>query len=659
MKKRIRNVSWSFLTLLVATLAWVPCVRGQGHGVTKGEWPSFGGDPGNAKYSPLDQIDRENFKDLKIAWRWTSISKDVTTSNRRVRAGQFKATPLMVDGKLFVSTAISQVAAVDAGTGKLVWSYDPKSYKSVVRPANLGWQHRGVAYWSDGDDSRILIATHDLKLIAINAKTGELCSDFGNKGKVDLSKDLGRSVEVYSLTHSSPPAICRDTVVVGSIVQDGIPYKKGPPGHVRGYDVRTGKRKWIFHTIPQIGEFGVESWEDESWQYSGACNVWSMMAVDNELGYVYLPTGTPTSDFYGGHRLGNNLFAESVICLDGESGKRVWHFQCVHHGLWDYDLPTAPTLMDITVNGKKIKAIAQISKQGFTYVFDRVSGKPIWPIEERPTPVSSVPGERASKTQPFPTKPAPFERQGLTEDDLIDLTPELRKEALEIVAEHYTIGPLFTPPRAVEQGKPVINLPGDGGGANWQGAAFDPDTDVFYVPSQSTPKTLALSKPDPARSDLNFLPKGWTGGVRGPQGLPLIKPPYARITAIDMGSGDHRWMVPHGDGPRNHPAIKHLNPGPLGASGFHAGGPLVTKTLLFVTHGGRGVDRGRGARRLTVYDKKTGEYLGAISLPADPYGNPITYLHQGKQWIVVAVGGGRFGSGGGGVTPELIAFSLP
>jgi quinoprotein glucose dehydrogenase len=447
--------------------------------------------------------------------------------------------------------------------------------------------------------------------------------------------------------------------VVGSIVQDGTTFKKGPPGHVRGFDVKTGKMKWIFHTIPQEGEKGIETWENESWKYTGSCNVWSMIASDNELGYVYLPTSTPTGDFFGGHRLGDNLFAESLVCLDAETGQRVWHFQCTHHGLWDYDLPTAPTLMDVTIDGQQIKAVAQVSKQGFTYAFDRVTGEPLWPIEEREVPASSVPGERASPTQPFPTKPPPFERQGVTDDDLIDLTSELRKEALAIVAADYTTGPIFTPPRTKDQGKPVIQLPGDGGGANWTGAAFDPESGQFYIPSVTTPKTLALGKPDPARSDLNFTPQGWTSAVRGPQGLPLVKPPYARITAIDMNAGDHTWMTPHGDGPRDHPAIKHLELGALGQAGFHAGGPLVTKTLLIVAHGGRDVDPTEGARRLSVYDKMTGEYLGSIPLPAIPYGNPITYLHNGKQWIAVAVGGGRFMIGGGGDKPELIGLALP
>lgn len=619
----------------------------------------FGGDPGNTKFAPLDQINADNFRDLKISWRWTSISQNVTKQNRKVRAGQFKATPLMVDGLLYVSTAISQVAAIDAGSGDLVWSYDPQSYDEVDRPANLGWQHRGVAYWGDSDGGRILMATHDLKLISLDAKSGKLDPDFGDDGIVDLSKGLGRRVSPRSVTHSSPPSVCRDTVVVGSIVQDGSTFQKGPPGHVRGYDVRTGKISWVFHTIPQEGEFGVETWNNNSWQYTGSANVWSMITVDNDLGYVYLPVSTPTSDFYGGHRHGDNLFAESLVCLNGATGERIWHFQCTHHGLWDYDLPTAPNLIDIVVDGESVKAIAQVSKQGFTYVFDRATGKPVWPIEERKVPASTVPGEKSSPTQPFPTKPPPFERQGVTEGDLIDLTSDLKREAIEIVAKNYTIGPLFTPPRTKEQGKPVINLPGDGGGANWPGAAFDPESGQLFIPSSSTPKILQLGRPDAARSDLDFIPQGWTSGVRGPQGLPLIKPPYARITAIDMNSGHHTWMTPHGDGPRNHPAIKHLELGPLGDAGFHAGGPLATKSLLIVTHGGRNVQANEGARCLSVYDKMSGEYLGSIPLPARPYGNPITYMHQDKQWIAVAVGGGRFMTGGGGDTPELIGLALP
>jgi quinoprotein glucose dehydrogenase len=624
-------------------------------GAPQGEWPSFGGDPGNTKYSPLDQIDADNFADLEMAWQWSSISQPIVAANDRIRPGRFSATPLMVDGLLYVSTALSQVAAIDAGSGKTVWSYDPESWRKG-RPANLGWQHRGVAYWSDGDDARILIATHDLRLVALNAKTGALYPDFGDGGAVDLSTSLGKPVRMSTLTHSSPPAICRNTVIVGSIVADLPSRKEGPPGHVRGFDVRTGEFKWIFHTIPQEGEVGNETWEGDSWRYTGAANAWTFMAADNELGMVYLSLSTPTNDIYGGHRHGDNLFAESIVALNAETGDRVWHFQAVHHGLWDWDFPTAANLMDIVVDGKPIKALAQVSKQAFTYVFDRETGEPVWPIEERPVPASTVPGEKASATQPFPTKPAPFDRQGVTVDDLIDFTPELRREALEIAAG-YELAPMFTPSVTVDAAKPVIQLPGDGGGANWPGAAFDPKTSMLYVPSRTSPVSFVLTQPDPARSNLAWIPRGWSSGVQGPRGLPLLKPPYARTTAIDMSTGEHAWMEPHGAGPREHEALAPLNLPALGGGPFFFSGPLVTDTLLVVNHGRRERPL-EAANSLSAYDKATGRYLGSVDLPAAANGNPITYLHEGRQFIAVAVGGGTF-MGGGGTPPLLVALALP
>jgi len=624
------------------------------HGAPNGEWPSFGGDPGNTKYSALDQIDAENFGSLEVAWQWEVISQPIVDANE-IRQGRFMATPLMVDGLLFVSTALSQVAAIDAGTGETVWSYDPESWRKD-RPANVGWQHRGVAYWSDGKDARVLIATHDLRLVALNAKTGELYPDFGDGGTVDLSTTLGKKVRMNSLTHSSPPAICRDTIIVGSIVADLPSRKEGPPGHVRGFDVRTGEVKWIFHTIPQEGEYGNETWEDDSWRYTGAANNWTFMAVDNELGMVYLSLSTPTNDIYGGHRHGDNLFAESIVALDAETGTRIWHFQAVHHGLWDWDFPTAANLMDIVVDGKPVKALAQVSKQAFTYVFNRETGEPIWPIEERPVRPSKVPGERAALTQPVPTKPAPFDRQGVTLDDLIDFTPELYAEAVEIAAG-YTLAPMFTPSVTADAGKPVIQLPGDGGGANWPGAAFDPQTSRFFIPSRTSPVSFVLVQPDPARSNLDWIPRGWSSGVRGPRGLPLLKPPYARITAIDMTTGEHAWMEPHGAGPREHSALADLELPALGGGPFFFSGPLLTDTLLIVNHGRR--ERpATAARSLSAYDKATGRYLGSIDLPDVANGNPITYLHEGRQYIAVAVGGGSF-MGGGGTTPHLVALALP
>ncbi len=661
MTARLDRSSFQVLTLAAAFILCSANQASTQQGALDGEWRSFGGDPGNTKYSPLDQINRDNFQDLEVAFRWESISTKVAKSNPRIRPGQFKAVPLMIDGILYVSTAISQVAAIDAGTGETIWEYDPRTYDRLRRPANAGWQHRGVAFWDDGADGRIVMATHDLRLMALNAKTGALYPDFGENGIVDLSTSLGKPVTGSAITHSSPVAICRDTIVIGQVVNDGAIVQEGPPGHVRGFDVKTGKFKWIFHTVAQEGEFGNETWEDGSWKYTGAANVWGPMAVDNDLGYVYLSTATPTNDYYGGHRLGDGLFGESIVCVNADTGKRVWHFQAIHHGLWDYDFASAANLMDITVDGRKIKALAQVSKQAFAYVFNRETGEPVWPIEEREVSPSTVPGDRPSKTQPFPTKPPPYDRQSFTEEDVMDFTPELHAEALEIF-KNYTPSPFFTPAKILGEGKPTIFMPGTGGRTNWHGAAADPESGRLYVPSQTLPSVYTVGKPDASRSNLNYTLFEYEFGVPGPQGLPLVKPPYSRVTAIDISKGDHAWMQPHGDGPKNHPALKGLDLPPLGDRAMSA--PLLTKTLLIVSNGGRDLDRGQAA--ISVYDKTTGEYLGAIPVPLRPNANPITYMHNGKQYIAYAGGGTGLSWGAEnetkqrtGLKPELIVLTLP
>lgn len=613
---------------------------------TKGEWRFYGGDNGSTKYSSLDQINRENVSKLKVAWAWESPDVKLQQQNRMLRSLGFEVTPVMVGGTLYTSTSLSQVAAVNARTGETLWTYDPKSY-AAGRPTNLGFVHRGVAYWTDGRQERVFIGTSDAHLIALDAKTGQPVSSFGENGKINLAKAIPLAVNASNYAVTSPPVICRDVVMVGASIFDGPTTKEMPRGDIQAFDVRTGKPLWIFHTVPQAGEFGVETWENDSWKYTGNTNVWTMMSADEELGYVYLPIGTPTNDWYGGHRLGNNLFAESLVCLDAKTGKRVWHFQTVHHGLWDYDLPAAPVLCDIRVGGRRIKAVAQITKTGFCFVFDRVTGKPVWPIEERPVPQSKVLGERSAPTQPFPTKPAPFEMQGATEENLIDFTPELRAEALKILKE-YDHGPIFTPP--TERG--TINLPGWAGGGNWWGAAFDPDTGLFYIPSINAPIIVKLIKPDPNRSNFSYI-RGGGGlgiGVNGPRGLPLFKPPYGRITAINLNTGEHVWQIPHGDGPRqqfNKIIGNGKDVGPLGAGG---GGPLLTKTLLFIGQGssGRGGGGGDGASVLRAFDKATGKVISEIELPGRPHGTPMTYIAGGKQYIVVATFDGK-----------MVALALP
>lgn len=619
-----------------------------------GEWRHYGADGANTKYSPLDQITVTNFSDLEVAWRWTSISTEVASQRDSIDPGLFKATPLMVGGLLYVSTPLGQVAALDAGTGEAVWIYDPHSYDRIERPANIGWQHRGVSYWEDdeSDDARVVIATHDLRLIAINARTGRLYPDFGENGTVDLSQSLGREIDSSRITHSTPVAVVRDTLVVGSTLEDRTTTREAPPGHVRGFDARTGAMKWIFHTIPQGDEFGVDSWQNGSWRYSGHTNVWGNMPVDEELGYVYLPVTTPTNDWYGGMRPGDNLFAESIVAVDAETGQRMWHFQAVHHGLWDYDFPTGGNLLDITVDGREIKAIAQTSKQAFTYVFDRVTGDPVWPIEERPVETDTdLEGDVLSPTQPFPTKPPPFDYQGVTIDDLVDFTPEIRAMAVEVV-KNFRLGPLFTPPMLSVDGglQGTIQRPQIGGSATWAGSAADPETGTLYVPSSNSFSVLKYYTPDPAEGgNLRFTQSEFGSGQqpRMPQGLPLFKPPYSRITAIDLNEGEHAWMQPNGDGDRlrNHPALRDLDLPPLGGEG--RGGPVLTKTLLVSALSAGGSN---GGPRLVARDKASGEVVGSIDLTAGAIGTPMTYMYEGKQYISLTIGG---------EVPGLVALSLP
>ena len=624
---------------LLATVLGAPTVRAQ-TGAPDGQWRSYGGDDGSTKYAALDQIDADNVDRLQVAWQWTSPDGTVPFDNPRARPGAFKATPLMVDGVLYIRSSLSIVAAIDAETGEQLWVRDVGSYESG-RPTNLGFNSRGVAHWTDGNEARVFLATSDAHLWSFDAETGQPIGRFGADGKIDLTQGLRRPVERSAYQVISPPMVVGDVVIVDSSISDGPRYKTAPPGDIRGFDVRTGELRWTFHTVPQEGEFGNEAWEDDSWTYTGNANAWSIMSADQELGYVYLPIGTPTNDWYGGHRLGDNLFAESLVCLDAATGERVWHFQMVHHGLWDYDLPAAPTLVDITVDGRDIKAVAQVSKQGFTYVFDRVTGEPVWPIEERPVAASNVPGERASPTQPFPTKPPAFERQGVSVDELIDFTPELRAEAEEILSQ-FEYGDLFHPPSL----KGTIQMPGWGGGANWYGAGFDPDTDYLFVPSTTNPIVVALAEADPAQSDFNYR-RGRPNGVRGPQGLPLVKPPYSRLTAIDLTTGEFAWQVPLGDGPRQRLIEMGVSdPGPLGGARFT--GPLVTKTLLFL-----GLNDRRGGQDpvFAAFDKATGEIVRSVEIPTGLTGTPMTYMAGGKQYIVAA-----FGSG---AEAGLIALALP
>ena len=606
------------------------------------DWPSYGGDNGSQKYSTLDQINASNVADLVTAWSWESpdnatVADNIAQQNYRAVPAGFKATPIVIEGVMYVPSSFGRVVALDAASGEEKWVFDTEAWSSG-RPANLGYNSRGVGYWSSEDKQRIFFATNDANLWSIDALTGLPDSSFGDGGKIDLSLGLGREIDKRQYGVVSPPLVTNDIVVVNSIINDGPTTKEMPPGNVRGFDPRTGDIVWMFETIPQAGAFGNETWENGSWEYTGNTNSWTIMSADDELGIVYLPIGTPTNDWYGGLRHGDNLFAESLVAVEAKTGKRLWHFQMVHHGVWDYDLPAAPTLVDLTVEGKKIKAVAQISKQGFTYVFDRVTGDPVWPIIETPVPQSNVPGEKLSLTQPIPTKPPAFELQGLSDDTLVNFTHELRREAEQLI-EQFDSGPLFTPPSL----RGTINIPGWGGGGWWTGAAFDPDSGLFYIPSATIPIVVQLQEADPEKSNLRFV-RGGAMNVGGPQGLPLTKPPYGRIVATNLNSGEQEWMIPHGEGIRQKIIdMGILDPGPVG--GPSRTGPLLTKTLLFVAQ----VDNGRNLLR--VFDKATGAVVHEIELPLPPQGSPMTYAVKGQQYLSIAIGGGP--------DSRLFTLSLP
>ena len=620
------------------------------HGAVEGNWPTYGGDPGSTKYSPLDEIDRDTVQRLHVVWRWDSPDNAIVTANR---AGlprlpfAYKATPVMADGVLYIKTSMSQAAAIDGSTGETLWVFDPGTWEGEA-PTNTGFNARGVAYWSDGLNSRVFLPTGDAYLYALDAETGRPVADFGADGAIDATQGLRRPISRREYQLMSAPIVVGDVVVIGSVVSDGPRYQLAPPGDVRGFDVRTGEELWEFHTIPQPGEFGNETWENGSWRDTGAANAWGLLSADPELGYVYVPTGTPTNDWYGGHRHGDNLFAESIVCLDAKTGERVWHYQFVHHGLWDYDATAAPVLVDLVVGGRPVKAVAVVTKQAYTYVFDRVTGEPVWPIEEQLVAQSKVPGERTAPTQPHPTKPPAFDRQGVTVDDLIDFTPALREEAIEIL-ERFVYGPLFEPPTVVDDGKlGTILLPGAVGGANWPGAGVDPETGWLYVPSHTRPSVIQLEMPDPSRSDFRYV-RGRGTRLTGPRGLPLFKPPYSRLSAFNLHEGTLEWALALGDGPRQEVIdLGIADPGPLGGSSYT--GPLVTKTMLFlglrgsdapdlgfVSSGTSGAEIG-SSPVLNAYDKATGRLLHSVELDVPPTGTPMTYRLGGKQYLVVAYG---------------------
>jgi quinoprotein glucose dehydrogenase len=668
---------------------------GQQPSTKNGEWPYYTGDLKGSKYSPLDQVNSSNFNKLEVAWRFK-------TDNLGPRPEyKLEGTPLVIKGVLYTTAGTRRsVVALDAKTGEQMWVYSLREGKrAAIAPRQLSG--RGVSYWTDGKgDDRIVFVTTGYRLIELNAHTGAPINGFGKEGQVDLKVGMvtGANQQIdlengEAGLHATP-LVVKDVVIVGSSFKEGMTVitHNNTKGLVRAYDAKNGKLLWTFNTIPRPGEFGNETWENGSWATNGNTGVWTQMTVDEDLGLVYLPVESPTSDFYGGERPGDNLYGESLVCVDLKTGKRKWHFQIVHHPIWDYDLSSAPILADITVDGKAIKAVALPSKEAYLYVFDRVTGKPVWPIEERPVPQSDVPGEKTAPTQPFPTKPPAYGRNYIkVPDDLIDFTPELRAQAKDNIARYKT-GPMFLPPIVgdVKGLLGAMQLGNASGGTNWPGAGYDPETHIVYAQSnQAAVSPISLRTPPAGFTDIHYVlgrndtefrvsegpgfgsaadapqpvrparaaapatpPQAQVGGLTV-QGLSLVKPPYAVISAVNLDRGDLQWQVPYGETPdavRNHPALKGLNIGNTGQPG--SVGLLVTKTLVVLGDSQiTSVSHPRGAM-LRAYDKATGKEVGSVLLPAPQSGSPMTYSVDGKQYIVVAVSGGAYSG-------EYIAYSLP
>ena len=657
-------------------------------GAANGEWPSYGGDLGHTRYSALSQINAQNFSELELAWSFKTDNLGPRPEYR------YQATPLVIDGVMYTTGGSRRaVVALDARSGEMLWMYSlDEGERGGAAPRQLSG--RGLAFWQEGEDKRVLFVTPGYRLIALDAGSGRPVPEFGDNGIVDLKQNADQQIDLVTgeIGLHATPIVAKDVVIVGAAHRTGgnPRSRENVKGFVRGFDVRSGERLWIFHTIPLPGEYGYESWLDGSAEYTGNTGVWAQISVDEELEIVYLPVEESTGDYYGAYRPGDNLFGETLLAVDLHTGERKWHYQLVHHGIWDHDIPAAPILLDINVDGRQIKAVAQPTKQAFLYVFDRVTGEPVWPIEERAVEAGDVPGEWYSPTQPFPTKPPAYDRQGVTEDDLIDFSPELRQQALE-VASWYKMGPIFTPPVVSNIDGPlgILMAPATGGGTNWPGGSYDPETQILYVSSSSSIVGLAVVPPYPGQSDMAYIQGNAATGPRTSGGagssagggrtefqvaareppvssrgrppigllvqrLPLLKPPYGVIAAIDMNKGELLWTIPHGKTPdnvRNHPQLQNLDIPRTGQSG--SVGTLVTSTLLIagepqLTTDSSGV---RGAW-LRAYDKATGVEVGAVHLPAPQTGSPMTYMLDGEQYLVLAVSGS-------GYSGELRAYKLP
>ena len=659
----------SRLFIVIALWVTIPVIGGSQE--LAGEWSYFGADKAFTRYSPLDQIDRDNVRDLRIVWRRPAVDPELRAAFPELRPNAYlRSTPVKIDGVLYAPNALGLIDAFDPATGETVWQQEPVS---TVMQEVAGQSTRGVDYWTDGTDQRLLLVRGEY-LYAVNLKTGRRYPGFGlaDQGRVDLHWDRALAGR-FSWTGG--PIVVGDVVIVAGITGgagDGGVVREAAPEDVRGFDVRTGQLLWTFHVVPRSGEFGADTWGDGSAEYSGDLGSWCCLTADEALGHVYVPLSAPTGIAYGGHRPGDNLFSDSLVALDAKTGERAWHFQMVHHDLWEYDTVGPPTLGDIIVDDRQIKAVMQPSKTAFLYVLDRETGEPVWPIEERKVPQSIVPGERTSSTQPFPTKPPPFDLQGITEDDLIDFTPELRAEALQAV-ESLVLGPLFTPPWPwsddPSQKQGTLVAPGGWGAGNWHTGAFDPETGIYYAISHTMPSVRSVA-PTTASANATLawaIPQGEARvPTPRPHGLPITKPPYGRITALDLNRGELAWMSANGDGPRNHPLLRDLDLPPLGIPNRPA--PLVTKTLLLIGEGSDaiiGTIRGEGetedpeqdqswrwGRKFRAYDKATGAVLWETELPAGTTGGPMTYMDEGTQYVVVSVGGRDH-------EPEWVALALP
>jgi quinoprotein glucose dehydrogenase len=670
----------------------VPAASGQNLAhTTNNDWPSYNADLAGSRYRPFDQINASNFSQLEVAWRF----KTDNIGNRPEY--KLEGTPLEVNGVVYATAGSRRAAiALDAVTGELLWVHgEHEGERGAVAPRQLSG--RGLSYWTDGKEERILYVTPGYRLVCLNAKTGELISSFGKDGIVDLKLEADQKIDPLSseIGLHATPLVAGDTVIVGSAFKEGTTPSsyRNVQGVVRGYDVRTGKRLWIFHNIPKKGEAGYDTWLNGSADYTGNTGTWAQISADEQLGLAYLPVEDPTGDYYGGHRPGNNLYGDSLVCVDLKTGKVKWYFQMVHHPMWDLDMSSAPLLMDITVDGKAIKAVAQPTKQAFLYVFDRITGKPVWPIPERPMEQGTVPGEWYPATQPVPTKPPAYSRNGFSPDDLIDFTPALHEEALKVI-QKYHYGPVFTPPVVSNANGPLgtLMLGGPSGGTNWPGGSFNPETHTAFIYAcNGCLGSIGLVVPPKELSDMNYvggtagrpvrmvLAIGTGGGADAPlpsakpsttaevaggggggggltvEGLPLVKPPYGSITAINLDKGEISWMIAHGETPdyiRNSPALKGLKIPNTGAATYNIG-TLVTKHLVVAGDGivTTTADHPRGAM-LRAYDQDTGKQVGEVYMPAPQSGNPMTYMVNGKQYIIVAVSGGNYSG-------EYIAYSLP